>query len=190
VMARRERVMMLEAFGKGIMGTTLHYPYEIRGEDAVFEDIPQLKLPDQMVGLAEDIIDKMSGEFEPDKFEDRYENAMVELIRSKQAGMPAPQEKAPCPPRQRGQPDGCAPAQHRGQRGQGEGQGACEEGRTRCARQAEGQGLTEEPAPQCPGFGSRRPHCVPQTSIRTLLHRLVRRHYRKAEGTLRGLNGG
>src|SRR5882757_8281578 len=31
VMARRERVMMLEAFGKGIMGTSLHYPYEIRG---------------------------------------------------------------------------------------------------------------------------------------------------------------
>jgi len=83
VMARRERIMMLEAFGKGIMGTTLHYPYEIRGEDAVFEDIPDMNLPDQMVGLAEDIIDKMSGEFEPDKFEDRYENAMIALIRSK-----------------------------------------------------------------------------------------------------------
>ena len=98
VMARRERVMMLEAFGKGIMGTTLHYPYEIRGEESVFEDIPDLKLPDQMVGLAEDIIDKMSGEFEPDKFEDRYENAMIELIRSKQAGLPAPTEKAPARP--------------------------------------------------------------------------------------------
>jgi DNA end-binding protein Ku len=40
---------------------------------SVFEDIPELKLPDQMVGLAETIIDKMSGEFEPEKFEDRYE---------------------------------------------------------------------------------------------------------------------
>jgi DNA end-binding protein Ku len=48
--------------------------------------------------LAEDIIDKMSGEFEPDKFEDRYENAMIELIRSKQAGLPAPTEKAPSRP--------------------------------------------------------------------------------------------
>src|SRR6476469_7042238 len=86
VMARRERIMMLEPFGKGIMGTTLHYPYEIRGEESVFEDIPELKLPDQMVGLAEDIIDKMSGEFEPDKFEDRYEDAMIKLIQSKQAG--------------------------------------------------------------------------------------------------------
>ena len=55
------------------MGTTLHYPYEIRGEEAAFEDIPEMELPDQMVGLAEEIIDRMTGEFEPDKFEDRYE---------------------------------------------------------------------------------------------------------------------
>jgi DNA end-binding protein Ku len=93
VMARRERVMMLEPFGRGIMGTTLHYPYEIRSEEAVFEEIPEMKLPDQMVGLAEEIIDRMSGEFEPQKFEDRYENAMVELIRSKQTGLPTAKEK-------------------------------------------------------------------------------------------------
>jgi DNA end-binding protein Ku len=53
-----------------------------------------MKLPDQMVQLAETIIDRMTGEFEPEKFEDRYENAMIELIRTKQAGLPAPKEKA------------------------------------------------------------------------------------------------
>jgi DNA end-binding protein Ku len=93
VMARRERMMMLEPFEKGIMGTTLHYPYEIRSEEAVFEEIPEMKLPDQMIELAETIIDKMTGEFEPEKFEDRYESAMIELIRSKQAGLPVPKEK-------------------------------------------------------------------------------------------------
>jgi DNA end-binding protein Ku len=98
VMARRERMMMLEPFGKGIMGTLLLYPYEIRSEEGVFEDIPELKLPDQMMGLAETIIDKMSGEFEPEQFEDRYENAMIELIRSKQSGLPPPKEKAPARP--------------------------------------------------------------------------------------------
>jgi DNA end-binding protein Ku len=71
VMARRERVMMLEPFGTRIMGTTLHYPYEIRGADGVFDDIRDLKLPEQMVGLAETIIDKMTGKFEPEAFEDR-----------------------------------------------------------------------------------------------------------------------
>jgi DNA end-binding protein Ku len=95
VMARRERIMMLEPFGRGLMGTTLLYPYEIRGEESVFEEIPDLKLPDQMVGLAEEIIDRMTGKFEPEKFEDRYENAMIELIRSKQAGLPTKIEKAP-----------------------------------------------------------------------------------------------
>jgi DNA end-binding protein Ku len=40
----------------------------------------------------------MSGEFDPSKFEDRYENAMIELIRSKQEGLPAPKEKAPSRP--------------------------------------------------------------------------------------------
>jgi DNA end-binding protein Ku len=94
VMARRERVMMLEPFGKGIMGTMLLYPYEIRSDEAVFEEIPEVSLPAEMLNLAEHIIDKMTGEFEPDKFEDRYENAMIELIRSKQAGAPAPKEKA------------------------------------------------------------------------------------------------
>ena len=98
VMARRERIMMLEPFSKGIMGTTLHYPYEIRSEEAVFEEIPDTKLPDQMLALAETIIDRMTGEFEPDKFEDRYENAMIALIRSKQEGLPAPKEKASARP--------------------------------------------------------------------------------------------
>ena len=115
VMARRERIMMLEPFGKGIMGTTLHYPYEIRSDDAVFEEIPDMKLPDQMIGLAEDIIDKMTGEFEPEKFEDRYESAMIELIRSKQEGLPAPKEMPAATPSQRRQSDGCASPQRRRQ---------------------------------------------------------------------------
>src|SRR5262244_553593 len=86
-------MMMLEPIGKGIMGTLLLYPYQIRSEEAVFEEIPDLKLPEQMVGLAGTIIDKMTGDFEPEKFEDRYEKAMIELIRSKQVGLPAPKEK-------------------------------------------------------------------------------------------------
>lgn len=98
VMARRERIMMLEPFGKGLLGTTLHYAYEIRSEDAAFEEIPDLDLPKQMVGLAEDIIDKMSGKFDPAEFEDRYEQAMVALIKTKQAGKPVKSEKAPSQP--------------------------------------------------------------------------------------------
>jgi DNA end-binding protein Ku len=98
VLARRERILMLEPFGKGLMGTTLHYAYEIRSEDSVFEDIPDMRLPPDMVSLAETIIDKMTGTFEPGTFEDRFENALIELIRTKQAGLPVPTEKPSVPP--------------------------------------------------------------------------------------------
>ncbi len=98
VMARRERIMMIEPFGKGLLGTTLHYAYEIRGEEAVFEDIPDIELPEQMTGLAETIIDKMSGTFTPEDFKDRYEDAVVALIQSKQSGTPI--KAANTPPRQ------------------------------------------------------------------------------------------
>lgn len=95
VLARRERVMMIEPFGKGLLGTTLHYAYEIRSEEAVFEEIPEVKLPEQMTGLAETIIDKMSGTFDPAKFKDRYEEAVIAVIQAKQAGAPVKSAHAP-----------------------------------------------------------------------------------------------
>ena len=56
-----------------------------------------MKLPDQMIGLAEDIIDRMSGKFEPEKFEDRYENALKDLIKAKKAGKEPPAAPTPKP---------------------------------------------------------------------------------------------
>ena len=97
VIARRERIMMLEPLGKGLLGTVLRYGYEVRAEDSYFEDIPDLKLPEEMRDLAHVIIEKKAGHFAPGDFTDRYEDAVVQLIRAKQAGMPA---KAPeQPPR-------------------------------------------------------------------------------------------
>ena len=88
VMARRERVMMLEPMAKGLMGTVLRYASEVRGEDSYFEDIPDLKLPAEMKELAHVIIERKAGHFRPEDFNDRYEDAVVELIRAKQVGMP------------------------------------------------------------------------------------------------------
>jgi DNA end-binding protein Ku len=96
VMAKRERVIALEPFGKGLRGVTLRYPYEVRTEDAYFEDIADIKVPADMLKLAEHILESKEGEFEPTKFEDRYETALVELLRKKQAGMPIP-TSAPAP---------------------------------------------------------------------------------------------
>jgi DNA end-binding protein Ku len=88
VMNKRERVIALEPWGKGLLGTTLHYDYEVRKADDYFDDIPDLKLPKDMLQLAEHIVESKAGDFQPDLFVDHYETALVEIIRKKQAHVP------------------------------------------------------------------------------------------------------
>jgi DNA end-binding protein Ku len=99
VLTRREHVIALEPRGRGLLGLTLRYPYEVRDEQPYFEDIPELKLPKDMMDLASHIVSNKSGHFDPSHFEDRYENALVDLLKKKQAGEKiAPVRGAP-PPR-------------------------------------------------------------------------------------------
>jgi DNA end-binding protein Ku len=86
VLTRREHVAMLEPFDKGLLATTLRYAYEVREQKDYFEDIPDLKLPTEMMQLAAHIVDTKAGHFDPKTFEDHYETALVELLKSKQAG--------------------------------------------------------------------------------------------------------
>ena len=86
VLARRERMIMLAPRGKGILATSLRYPYEVRQDAEYFADITDVKLPDEMMGIAEVIIERKSGHFEPAKFSDRYEEAVVSMLKAKQAG--------------------------------------------------------------------------------------------------------
>ncbi len=88
VLTRREHVVMLEAFDKGLLAATLRYAYEVRDHAAVFEDIPELKLPAEMKELASHIVESKTESFDPKKFEDHYENALVTLLRDKTAGRP------------------------------------------------------------------------------------------------------
>jgi DNA end-binding protein Ku len=69
----------------------------VRDEAPYFEDIPDVKLPAEMRELASHIVEKKSGHFDPSKFEDRYENAVIELVKSKQTGKPVELPKAPQP---------------------------------------------------------------------------------------------
>ena len=99
VLTRREHVIALETRGRGLLGMTFRYPYEVRDEQPYFEDIPELKLPKDMMDLASHIVSDKSGHFDPSHFEDRYENALVDLLKKKQAGEKiAPVRGAP-PPR-------------------------------------------------------------------------------------------
>src|SRR6266540_1384703 len=88
VLTRREHAVMLEPFDKGLLATTLRYPYEIRDHAEYFEDIPDLKLPAEMKKLAAHVVETKAGRFEPTSFEDHYEKALVELLKNKEAGKP------------------------------------------------------------------------------------------------------
>src|SRR5918998_1838940 len=83
VLSTREHVIMLEARGKGLVGTLLRYPYEVREESDFFDDIPNIKIDKEMLDLAKHIVQTKSATFDPDRFQDRYETAMREVITAK-----------------------------------------------------------------------------------------------------------
>jgi DNA end-binding protein Ku len=102
VIAKRERPILLEPFQKGSRATTLHYPYEVRKEDEYFADIPDVKVSGEMLKLAEHIVETKAAEFDPSKFVDHYENALVELIKEKQSGKIIAKTPPRAPVRQQG----------------------------------------------------------------------------------------
>jgi DNA end-binding protein Ku len=94
VLAKRERGIMLEAWDNGLMGTTLRYPYEIRDSKEYFDAIPSVKLEPDMLELAEHILQSKAADFDPSQFVDHYEEAVVEMLKKKQAGLPVSREHA------------------------------------------------------------------------------------------------
>jgi len=97
VLTSREHVIAMQPRGKGIMGTLLRYPYEVRDEKEYFDDIPNLKISKDMMDLAKHIVETKTGHFEPEKFEDHYEAALKELVQKKSKGIKieGPKERAP-----------------------------------------------------------------------------------------------
>lgn len=97
VLSTREHVIAMEPRGKGIMGTLLRYPYEVRDEKEYFDEIKDVKIGKDMMELAEHIVRTKSGHFDPEKFEDQYESALQEIIEKKSKGIriETPRERVP-----------------------------------------------------------------------------------------------
>jgi DNA end-binding protein Ku len=95
VLTNREHIVALEPLGKGLMGTLLRYPYEVRSETEYFDDIQDVRVTKDMLDLAKHIVEKKSGSFEPEKFEDHYETALIDLINNKRAGIRPAAKAAP-----------------------------------------------------------------------------------------------
>lgn len=96
VLFRRARKLMIRPFGKGIVANTLNFDYEVRSTKEAFGDIPAVKIKKDMLELAGHIIGTMEGEFDPSKFDDRYDAALADLVRAKIEGRPI---KAPTKPK-------------------------------------------------------------------------------------------
>lgn len=96
VLTNREHIVALEPMDKGLVGTLLRYPYEVRSAQEYFDDIEDVKLTKDMLDLARHIVNQKTGTFDPENFEDHYEAALVDLINRKRAGQPiTPKAKAP-----------------------------------------------------------------------------------------------
>jgi DNA end-binding protein Ku len=95
VMAHREHILAIQPYGKGLLGVTLRYPYELHEPNAYFRGIRAKRMPRDMVSLASHILDSKAGHFDPSKFKDQYETALKALVRRKAKGKPIarPKEK-------------------------------------------------------------------------------------------------
>ncbi len=97
VLAKRERIIMLQPWGKGVMGATLRYGYEVRDQKDFFDDLPDVKIAPDMLKLAEHILESKEADFDPSEFVDHYEEAVVEMLKQKQAGVVVPKGAAAAP---------------------------------------------------------------------------------------------
>src|SRR3981081_3697726 len=95
VLTNREHIIALDPLDKGLMGTLLRYPYEVRSEKDYFDDIQDVKVTKDMLDLARHIVNQKAGHFKPDKFEDQYETALLDLINQKRAGKPIAAKERP-----------------------------------------------------------------------------------------------
>lgn len=94
VLYQRGREVLIEPKGKGMLMTTLRDHDEVTGEKAAFEGLADVKADPEMVEIADLLIEKKTGKFDPSKFEDRYENALVAMLEAKKAGRKPPRPVA------------------------------------------------------------------------------------------------
>jgi len=83
VLFRRLRPVLIRAHHKGLIATTLNFDYEVRSATDAFKEIKKRKIEPEMLELAKHILKTKAGKFDPSKFDDRYEEALTELVQAK-----------------------------------------------------------------------------------------------------------
>ncbi|MDI7862096.1 Ku protein [Rhizobiaceae bacterium n13] len=86
VLFRKHRSLLIRPHEKVLIATVLAFDYEVRSAATTFKDIPEMDLTEEMIELAGHIISTRKGSFDPARFEDRYEAALLELVKAKMEG--------------------------------------------------------------------------------------------------------
>lgn len=97
VLSTRERLMLIQPRGSGMVARTVLWPHQVRSASRLFDELPEVAVPEEMLDIAAIIVRKKRGAFNPAEFHDHYEEAMVELIRAKAEGRPPKQVRTPLP---------------------------------------------------------------------------------------------
>ena len=95
VLSQRERLIALMCRGKGLLMMTLRTADEVRDSGEYFTDIEEEEPDKEMLELAERLIEQKSGKFDPREFRDRYQDALLEMVKAKVKGQEPVLAKAP-----------------------------------------------------------------------------------------------
>lgn len=82
-MRGREYVVSVKPCARGLVMETLRYADELQKAQGYFKDIPNDKPDADLLELAESLIAKKAGDFEPEIFKDRYVDALKDLVQRK-----------------------------------------------------------------------------------------------------------
>jgi DNA end-binding protein Ku len=99
VLGNRERIVVVETRGEGMLLTTLRTADEVRADRDYFAEISAMQPDPDMIELATEIITRREGKFDPARFEDRRQAGLNKLVEAKIAGAapvtPESSEKRP-----------------------------------------------------------------------------------------------
>jgi DNA end-binding protein Ku len=95
VLFRRVRTLLIRPRGAGLAADTLSFDYEVKPSKETFSTVPAISIEGEMLDLAKHIIATKRGSFDPREFDDRYEDALADLVRAKIEGRPIEIRKPP-----------------------------------------------------------------------------------------------
>ena len=152
VLSARERLIAIMPRDKGLMVMTLRAANEVRDSKPYFEDIEETEPDKEMLDLAGQLVDQKSGPFDPADFNDRYNEAVIELVKAKVKGRAPVIAKAP----ERGKVINLMDALKRSL-GDGEAQKPPAKSRARPAPEKDARGAPEKEKKAASGAGARKP---------------------------------